>query len=108
MLIVCPSCATAYEIALSALGDAGRAVRCARCKNAWFATPASAVAPASAEASPGDHARAPEPSIDDLPDEAVGNFIVDADIADDPDAAAPAPDTAVAVVDAPSIVPAVP
>jgi predicted Zn finger-like uncharacterized protein len=38
MLIVCPTCTTGYEIAPAALG-AGRNVRCAQCKNTWFATP---------------------------------------------------------------------
>jgi predicted Zn finger-like uncharacterized protein len=43
MLIVCPTCATAYQIQLAALGEAGRSVRCAQCKNVWHATPESAV-----------------------------------------------------------------
>jgi len=38
MLIVCPSCATAYRIELGALGAAGRSVRCARCRHVWFAS----------------------------------------------------------------------
>ncbi|MBN8966176.1 MAG: zinc-ribbon domain-containing protein [Rhizobiales bacterium] len=48
MLIVCPSCATSYQIAPPALGENGRAVRCVRCKTVWVAT-----APALAEAAPG-------------------------------------------------------
>jgi predicted Zn finger-like uncharacterized protein len=43
MLIVCPTCATAYQIQLAALGASGRSVRCSHCKNMWFATPESAV-----------------------------------------------------------------
>ena len=43
MLIVCPHCTTAYEIAAAALG-AGRSVRCARCKQVWFATAAEPIA----------------------------------------------------------------
>jgi len=39
MLIVCPSCATSYLIDPASVGPAGRAVRCARCKTTWFATP---------------------------------------------------------------------
>jgi predicted Zn finger-like uncharacterized protein len=46
MLIVCPSCATAYRIALSALGAAGRSVRCARCRHVWFASLADLAATA--------------------------------------------------------------
>ncbi len=37
MLIVCPSCATSYMVDPGSLGQAGRAVRCARCKTTWFA-----------------------------------------------------------------------
>jgi predicted Zn finger-like uncharacterized protein len=39
MQIVCPSCTTAYDLAPAALGDHGRSVRCARCRNVWFAVP---------------------------------------------------------------------
>jgi len=38
MLIVCPTCATTYHIGPAALG-AGRNVRCASCKETWFAQP---------------------------------------------------------------------
>jgi predicted Zn finger-like uncharacterized protein len=37
MLIVCPTCATSYMIEPASLGQAGRMVRCARCKASWFA-----------------------------------------------------------------------
>ena len=37
MLIACPNCATSYNIEPASLGAAGRTVRCARCKTAWFA-----------------------------------------------------------------------
>jgi len=43
MLIVCPTCATTYQIQLAALGAAGRSVRCTRCKNIWVATPDSVI-----------------------------------------------------------------
>ena len=39
MLIVCPHCATSYQVEAPALGRAGRTVRCARCKTQWFAAP---------------------------------------------------------------------
>ena len=39
MLIVCPNCSTSYAIESASLGLAGRTVRCARCKAAWFAAP---------------------------------------------------------------------
>jgi predicted Zn finger-like uncharacterized protein len=38
MLVVCPNCATSYQVEPRALGPGGRTVRCARCKNLWFAT----------------------------------------------------------------------
>jgi predicted Zn finger-like uncharacterized protein len=37
MHIVCPHCSTAYAIGANALGEAGRNVRCARCKEIWLA-----------------------------------------------------------------------
>lgn len=43
MLIVCPSCATSYQIEPESVGSAGRMVRCARCKTTWFASPATEV-----------------------------------------------------------------
>lgn len=38
MLIACPNCSTSYMIDPASLGDAGRTVRCARCKTTWFAS----------------------------------------------------------------------
>lgn len=50
MLIVCPNCDTSYEVAASSLPPGGRSVRCARCKEVWFATAqAPAPEPAMAE-----------------------------------------------------------
>jgi predicted Zn finger-like uncharacterized protein len=37
MLIHCPTCSTSYEVKPSALGAAGRSVRCVRCRTVWFA-----------------------------------------------------------------------
>lgn len=37
MRIECPSCAAGFEVSPSALGPNGRTVRCAACKNTWFA-----------------------------------------------------------------------
>src|ERR1043165_3871420 len=37
MQIVCPNCQTSYEVAAGSLGDAGRSVRCVRCRKIWFA-----------------------------------------------------------------------
>jgi predicted Zn finger-like uncharacterized protein len=49
MHIVCPHCATFYAINLATLGEAGRTVRCARCKETWLARPEEAIEPAMAE-----------------------------------------------------------
>ena len=38
MLIACPKCSTSYMIDPASLGEAGRTVRCARCKTTWFAS----------------------------------------------------------------------
>jgi predicted Zn finger-like uncharacterized protein len=37
MLIVCPSCATSYNLTPGSLGANGRSVRCARCEGVWHA-----------------------------------------------------------------------
>jgi predicted Zn finger-like uncharacterized protein len=37
MLITCTNCGTSYQVAAASLGPTGRSVRCARCKQMWFA-----------------------------------------------------------------------
>src|ERR1043165_3045779 len=49
MHIVCPHCTTSYAIKLETLGEAGRTVRCSRCKEVWLARPEDAVDPVAAE-----------------------------------------------------------
>ena len=44
MLIVCPNCATSYQVEPSSLGATGRSVRCVRCKKIWFAANTEAIA----------------------------------------------------------------
>jgi predicted Zn finger-like uncharacterized protein len=39
MLIVCPSCASQYELDAAKLGPVGRKVRCAACKTLWHVEP---------------------------------------------------------------------
>jgi predicted Zn finger-like uncharacterized protein len=39
MQIVCPECATAYDVETATLGASGRSVRCVRCRTVWFARP---------------------------------------------------------------------
>jgi predicted Zn finger-like uncharacterized protein len=66
MLIVCPSCTTAYRIELSALGAGGRSVRCARCRNVWFASMAD-VASTALTVMPGQNHSSPEERPDPPP-----------------------------------------
>jgi predicted Zn finger-like uncharacterized protein len=49
MHIVCPHCTTSYAIKLETLGEAGRTVRCSRCKEVWLARPEDAIQPVAAE-----------------------------------------------------------
>ncbi len=56
MHIICPHCTTSYAIDPATLGEAGRNVRCSRCKEVWLARPEDAVEmapPARAMASAG-------------------------------------------------------
>ncbi|WP_346016936.1 zinc-ribbon domain-containing protein [Methylobacterium sp. GC_Met_2] len=49
MLIVCPSCASGYEIEAGKVGMEGRSVRCAACRETWFISPADVLAGHEAE-----------------------------------------------------------
>jgi len=44
LMIVCPNCATSYQVEPSSLGATGRSVRCVRCKQVWFAPNTEAMA----------------------------------------------------------------
>src|SRR5215470_13317171 len=44
MLITCTNCGTSYQVAAASLGPTGRSVRCARCKQTWFAANTEALA----------------------------------------------------------------
>jgi predicted Zn finger-like uncharacterized protein len=114
MHIVCPHCTTSYAIKLETLGEAGRTVRCSRCKEVWLARPEDAVEPVAAEpvmaeasrpaerreadlAAQWNHAAAEEtPVIDspsiagDFPTDRIGNSAADwaAMASDDADSAA--------------------
>ena len=37
MLIVCPNCATSYDVDVASLRPDGRRVRCVRCRTVWHA-----------------------------------------------------------------------
>ncbi len=106
MLIVCPTCATAYQITLAALGTAGRTVRCAGCKNTWFATPESATLEAATAlatipaAPPRPVAAAPaaSPSADDFASDVTAFAVETFTPSDDRTGAAP-------IIDAPPLAP---
>lgn len=49
MLIVCPSCASQYELDAAKLGPEGRKVRCASCKTAWHVAPVAVFPDAPSE-----------------------------------------------------------
>jgi predicted Zn finger-like uncharacterized protein len=101
MLIVCPSCTTAYRIELSTLGAAGRSVRCARCRAVWFASVAD-LAPAALAL--------PAPSAAEMPDRPGLPAVVAGPDRLEPssggDADAQQDGGAVAIANAPSLVPA--
>ena len=70
MLIACPTCSTSYEIAPASLGEAGRTVRCARCKTMWFAGgPKSEMATSMEGAAAEEDFQAPKGVL--LPDHAM-------------------------------------
>ncbi len=58
MQIVCPHCSTSFGIDSAKLGDAGRSVRCSRCKEVWLARREDAVE--LAPVAVGSHQQDPE------------------------------------------------
>jgi predicted Zn finger-like uncharacterized protein len=60
MLIVCPSCATSYDLEQASLPPNGRQVRCVRCRAVWRARPSRAERLVAAAAA---IAPAPEPQL---------------------------------------------
>jgi predicted Zn finger-like uncharacterized protein len=98
MLIVCPSCATSYEVELGSLSPNGRQVRCARCRSVWRAEPnhadklllaAAALAPGAEDEGAGETISG---SVDEFADAGVSS-----DWSTGPEDAAPSPDLAEAV-----------
>lgn len=74
MHIVCPNCAASYQVSHSAIGPAGRSVRCVRCRSIWHQSPVTEPPPAATPAPAGDATVAafrtelgPEPAIPPAP-----------------------------------------
>src|SRR5262249_9950558 len=67
MLIACPNCSTSYMIDPASLGEAGRTVRCAKCKTTWFASKPEMVG-AGSDDEPGSATGVirPDHSLDDI------------------------------------------
>jgi predicted Zn finger-like uncharacterized protein len=75
MLIVCPSCATSYDVELASLQPDGRRVRCVRCHAVWQAEPTRAdklLAAAEAIAPSIQASDEPEPALAHAGAEAAG------------------------------------
>jgi predicted Zn finger-like uncharacterized protein len=97
MLIDCPNCTTSYRVDAASIGARGRSVRCARCRNVWFAeqTDADAAAPSPADSANDEVVEAFSaelgPQSEPLEPEAAPEAPIEPDAAAAPDGAEPAP-----------------
>jgi len=111
MLIVCPSCATSYDVEAASLQPDGRQVRCVRCRTVWHAqatraerlmAAAEAIAPAPQLA---EGAAAPVAEEFAAVDAAMADTEMPADAADAPAPAPAAAEAESAAVEAPPLAP---
>ena len=106
MLIVCPSCATSYDVEPASLGAHGRQVRCVRCRTVWRAELNRAAQLTAAADALGPGAPASPPPLPATAEAPPSSFdtaeqpesLQDAAVAEQPD---PAPAEAAAGADAP-------
>jgi predicted Zn finger-like uncharacterized protein len=94
MLIICPSCATSYDVGAASLSPNGRQVRCARCRTVWRAEPPRAdklmLAAAALAPEPAASAFAAEEAVDNAADELASVRLGDFRPADDRPGRSPA------------------
>jgi predicted Zn finger-like uncharacterized protein len=93
MKILCPNCATSYDVATAAIGEGGRSVRCVRCRSVWFVDPEQAAPPAVAMAAAPAPA-APAPAAADQLDDLAAWGLEEDPAPGDPPAVGAAPDPA--------------
>jgi predicted Zn finger-like uncharacterized protein len=102
MLIACPNCSTSYMIDPASLGEAGRTVRCARCKTTWFASkPELATASTDDDPTPAIGVIRPDQRMQDRAEGADADEHTSETVAPDEEAA----QTPVTIADAPPIAP---
>lgn len=54
MIITCPNCETKFEVPETALGSAGRKLKCAKCHHVWFQSPLPPAAPEAPAVEPSE------------------------------------------------------
>lgn len=67
MIITCPNCNSEYDILKTALGEEGREVKCAKCKQKWLAHPDGDSRPAALEEQKEEQKEEQEAEIEESP-----------------------------------------